>query len=116
MKPRGKPFEKGHAKMGGREKGTHDKRTMLVRDILEHNGINLIDEITRLIPLLDIKDQVAALTALVPYVYPKLTSTEIKSEGQGFQIIVQEYKLLPTSAKPVLIEGPPDIDTILNHD
>lgn len=73
------PFKKGEPRAAGagRKKGTPDKKSLLVRELLENNGINLIDEIlVRLPKLRHQEDQVKALIAMLPYVYPKLTSIE----------------------------------------
>lgn len=84
----GKP--KGLPKTGGRQLGTPNKRQSGVAEILEAKGINLIDFILKKLPLLDEPEQIKAASALLPYVYPKLTSTELKT-AEGFQIQIVDY-------------------------
>lgn len=71
------PFKKGHVKVGGRKKGTPSKKSLLVREILENNGINLIEKIIEILPALEPEEKVRALIQLLPYVHPKLTSVEV---------------------------------------
>lgn len=81
---------KGSPKTGGRLPGSVNKRTALVSEILEANGINLVQILLNKIPLLDEIEQVRSITALLPYVYPKLTASEI-SLPDGIKISVFDY-------------------------
>jgi hypothetical protein len=95
-------FDKGMKKVpgSGRKKGTPHKKSLLVREILENHGINLVEQILVRLPQLDKNDQVKALTQLLPYVYPKLVSAEI-STPEGFKIIMADYTspVLPQKEK-----------------
>lgn len=71
-------FKKGDPRPAnaGRKPGSPNKKSMLVKEVLESHGINLVDQILVRLPTLDKDKQVAALTQLLPYVYPKLTNIE----------------------------------------
>jgi hypothetical protein len=87
-------FKKGDKKPenSGRKKGTPHKKSLLVREILENHGINLFEQILVRLPKLEPRHQMQALTAMLPYVYPKLNSHELStSDVQGFKIIVEDY-------------------------
>jgi hypothetical protein len=58
-------------KTGGRQKGTPNKRTALMADLLESQGICLVDIILMIVPVLEPNKQVDVLMGLLPYVYPK---------------------------------------------
>lgn len=70
------PFKKGDPRPegSGRKKGTPDKKSILVREILESHGINLVEQIIVRLPKLKTEEQVKALIQLIPYCYPKLTA------------------------------------------
>lgn len=75
-------FKKGDPRpvSAGRKKGSTNKDSLLVREILDNHGINLVDQILVRLKELDKDKQVAALQNLLPYVYPKLTSIEHSGE------------------------------------
>jgi hypothetical protein len=87
------PFKKGDPRPpgSGRKKGTPHKKSILVKEILDSHGINLIEQI--IVRLKDISkvDQVKALMQLLPYVYPKLTSV-IHSGGIDLGDITDKSK------------------------
>ncbi len=88
-------FKKGDKKPAnsGRKKGTPHKKSLLVREVLENHGINLAEQIIVRLPKLSTLEQVRALTALLPYVYPKLISANMDINAtHGFKIIVEDYK------------------------
>lgn len=72
------PFKKGEPRPAnaGRKKGTPDKKSLLVREVLENHSINLAEQIVVRLPKLTSLEQVRALIQLLPYVYPKLTSVQ----------------------------------------
>lgn len=78
-------FKKGEPRHpnAGRKKGTPHKKSALVREILENNGINLVEEILVRLPGLSKDEQVKALTQMLPYVYPKLTAVEHSGSVAG---------------------------------
>jgi len=64
----------------GRPKGSVSKTTLILRDILDTNGINLVEQILFRIPKLEPEVQVKTLIALLPYVYPKLVSHTLETK------------------------------------
>jgi|SRR6185312_828671 len=79
MPPRGKPFEKGHAKLGGRAKGTPNKRTQALQEILEANELEIVPRLCAIINggHLEPKDQAWVLLELMQYLYPKRRAIEV---------------------------------------
>lgn len=67
----------GSTKTGGRSKGTPNKRTILLDEILTENNLNVPQRIVDLLPRLDPKDQMTVLMGLMQYLYPKRKATEI---------------------------------------
>lgn len=89
------PFKKGHAKTGGRKKGTPNKSHSKVRDafalLLEDNLEQLEADLAELEP----KDRVRLLLDLAKYVVPQLKQTELKQNEDSPVIPVINF----TSAK-----------------
>lgn len=85
--PKGKPRPPG----SGRQPGSLNKKSKIVQEILEDNGINLVAKILYELPALDATERTKALIGLMPYVYPKLTSTELSGKVEGFRIILEDY-------------------------
>lgn len=75
-------FKKGDPKPpgSGRKLGTPHKKSLLVQDILESHGINLIDQILVRLKELKQDQQVDALIQLLPYCYPKLTALAVSGQ------------------------------------
>jgi hypothetical protein len=61
----------------GRRPGSVNKKSLLVKDILESHGINLIEQILVRLPELPREVQVDTLLKLAPYCYPKLAQIEV---------------------------------------
>lgn len=76
------PFKKGDPRPAnaGRKRGSTNKKSRFVHDILETHGINLVEQIVVRLAKISTEDQVKALCGLLPYVYPKLTSVEHSGE------------------------------------
>jgi len=71
-------FKPGHAKLGGRQKGTPNKTSATVREMLAASGVDPIQEILTLIPtLLGSHDRVQVWLKLLPYCYPTLRSVDL---------------------------------------
>lgn len=71
-------FTKGHQKMGGRKKGTPNKKKVLkVADVLAEKGINPVEKILEQLPYLDPKDQVKAWLELQSYTEAKPREVEV---------------------------------------
>lgn len=66
----GRPI--GYPKSGGRQKGTPNKATTVVAEILQARNINIVDEALNLFEQsIDVEFKAKILTLLFPYVYPK---------------------------------------------
>jgi hypothetical protein len=66
------PFAPGHKKIAGRQKGTPNKTSSVVADILQARNINIVDEALNLYEQsTDIEFKSKILSLLFPYVYPK---------------------------------------------
>jgi hypothetical protein len=85
-------FKPGGSKppTSGRKKGTPNQKSVLVRETLEAHGINLVEQILVRLPQVSRETQIKALVQMLPYVYPKLISTEITAPG-GFRIVIEDY-------------------------
>lgn len=65
-------FEPGHKKLGGRQKGTPNRETSVVADILKAHDFNLVKEAMGLYKeTTDLEFKAKVLSLLFPYVYPK---------------------------------------------
>lgn len=87
------PFKKGEKRPAnaGKKKGSVNKSSLLVREVLDNHGINIVEQILVRLPQINKDKQVQALCALLPYVYPKLTSTDVNLTTQGFRVILEDY-------------------------
>jgi len=64
-------------KTGGRKKGTPNKATLVVTDILQANDMNLVQSAINLYTQsLDPEFKLKVLSLLIPYVYPKRVDSE----------------------------------------
>jgi hypothetical protein len=101
------PFQKGHKKIAGREKGTTNKVNALVADILQAKNMNLVDEAMGLYNFsADPEFKLRVLSLLFPYVYPKRTDpipddsiditpeTELSLAKETIQQILKKYPRL----------------------
>jgi hypothetical protein len=72
-------FKKGTPKppTSGRRPGVVNKKSLLVRDVLEENGINLVKLILGTVREMSPTDRADVLLRLMPYVYPTLSATQI---------------------------------------
>lgn len=69
-------LQPGHKKFGGRQKGSLNKRTVAkallqVDEVLIANGVKPIEELLKLIPLLEPRDQVKTYLELQSYIQGK---------------------------------------------
>jgi hypothetical protein len=79
------PFEKGREKTGGREAGTANKSIRELRQQLQAIIQISLDELPETLRDMDPADRARFLTALLPYVMPKLNSIELRAEQQEDQ-------------------------------
>lgn len=63
-------------KTGGRKKGTPNKKTQLLAEILEVNDFSIPEKIIELLPSLAPKKQADVLLDLMSYMYPKRKAVE----------------------------------------
>ena len=65
----------------GRKKATPNKRSLLVREILEANSIDLVPQLIARINQLPHNSQIPFLMQLLPYCYPRLTAVEVSGDA-----------------------------------
>jgi len=81
-------FEKGHSKIGGRKKGTHNKKTLIRADeLLLQLDINPIQKLIELAESdgATIDHKINCYKEIAKYTYPKHRSQDVRIENQ------QEY-------------------------
>ncbi len=71
---------KGHPRYGGRKKGTPNKATQTVREILALAGLDVPNELAKILPSLPVDLQVKVLLELMQYLYPKRASIMINDQ------------------------------------
>jgi hypothetical protein len=94
------PFEKGHSKIGGRERGTLNKKTMIKADELLLN-LN-INPIQKLIEIAEsdeatIEHKIGCYKEIAKYTYPKLKSQDIHIEQNDSPNVV-EVRIVDTDS------------------
>jgi len=78
-------FEKGHKKIGGRQKGTKNKKTMLSADeLLLERGVNPIEKLIEIAESDDssVEQRIRCWQEIAKYTYPKLKSQELYVEPE----------------------------------
>ncbi|MCC5612556.1 hypothetical protein LC612_39155 [Nostoc sp. CHAB 5834] len=75
-------FEKGREKTGGREAGTPNKAAKELRQQLQAIVQTSLDELPDTLAQMESTDRARLLTALLPYVMPKLNSVELRAEAK----------------------------------
>lgn len=73
-------FAFGHAKLGGRNKGTPNKRTLMLSTMLEELGLDVPQCIAMLLPQLSPDRQMDVLLELMQYLFPKRKAVEISDK------------------------------------
>jgi hypothetical protein len=71
-------FEKGHQKQGGRVAGTPNKVTKVLREQIEAIVQTMLADVPNSLPDMPTADRMKVLTAMLPYVLPKLSSTDVE--------------------------------------
>jgi hypothetical protein len=101
-------FEKGmkRSPTAGRKPGTRNKKSLLVLEVLENNGIDIVQRIIEELPALKPVERVDALTKLLPYCFPKLTAIEV-SGNLGDQGNDRPLKEVPLDAIEVAASSKP---------
>ena len=67
----------GRPKTGGRKKGTPNKSTLGLQEALEAHGIDVVAQLSELIPTLKVEKRADVLMSLMTYLYPKRRSIEL---------------------------------------
>ena len=99
-------FEKGHSKIGGREKGTPNKKTLIrAEDLLIDLSVNPIQ---RLIEIAEsdeatIDHRINCYKEIAKYTYPKLKSQDIRIE-QYESLNVVEVRIIDTDGSVSIID------------
>jgi vacuolar-type H+-ATPase subunit E/Vma4 len=76
-------FEKGREKTGGREAGTPNKAAKELRNQLQAIVQTSLNELPDTLAGMEPTRRARLLTALLPYVMPKLNSVELRAELKG---------------------------------
>jgi hypothetical protein len=74
---------KGGLKYGGRKKGTPNKTTATMREAIASFVDGKLGECDKIWAELKPREQAKFLTDLLPYVAPRLASTELKQEAEA---------------------------------
>lgn len=72
----------GSLKTGGRKKGTPNKKTLGLEDALEAHGLNIIAELSTLMPQLPADKKADVLLNLMGYLFPKRKAVELVSASE----------------------------------
>ena len=92
------PFEKGHSKIGGREKGALNKKTLIkAEDLLINLSINPIQKLIEIAESDEatIDHKINCYKEIAKYTYPKLKSQDIRIEQHDQQNSV-EVRIIDT--------------------
>lgn len=82
MATRGRPFEKGREKTGGRKKGTPNKATVEKRELISKFIDDHWDEFVTAFENLEDDKKCKLMVDLMPYASPKLASIEYKDKDK----------------------------------
>ena len=87
-------FKPGHKRLGGRQKGTPNKKTQALIDILDSLKFDPVRKIYELLPSLDEWQQTQVCLDLISYLYPKRKAVEhTGADGEAIGIaITDEHK------------------------
>ena len=78
-------FETGHQKVGGRKKGTPNKLTKEMREVLKGMVAEELEGLPQRFDELDTKDRLEVFIKLLPFVLPKTQSIS-HTQGEGFEV------------------------------
>jgi len=71
----------GTLKTGGRQKGSLNKSTILLKESLDSLKLNVPEKLAELIPQLPIEKQADVLLKIMPYLYPQLKHSEFVADS-----------------------------------
>lgn len=89
-------FTKGHKRVGGRQKGTPNKRNTIFESLEEIRTVNgkPLDVVKLFFEgVMDMPSfqRVDALLKFMEFIYPKQKHLEIESGEGGFKIVIEDY-------------------------
>lgn len=76
------PRPTGLPKTGGRKSGTPNKKTALLHEALEAQGLDVPGRLAKLLPQLEPEKQADVLLELMSYLYPKRKALQINSHQE----------------------------------
>jgi hypothetical protein len=100
------PYEKGHTKMGGRQKGTTNKKTLIkADDLLLELDINPIQKLIELAESDEatIDHKINCYKEIAKYTYPKHKSQDIRIEEQKLPASIEVHIVSPDGTRETLV-------------
>lgn len=79
-------FVSGHVKAGGRKRGAPNRRTEILRDVLERLGCDVPQRLVALLPQLAPDSQARVLMELMSFLYPRRKAVELVPASIGFSV------------------------------
>ena len=98
-------FKSGHKKMGGRKRGSKNKKTLLAADeLLLKLDINPIEKLIHIAEsdVASVEQQIRCWQEIAKYTYPKLKSQDIRIEQHDQQNSV-EVRIIDTDGSVSLL-------------
>lgn len=93
--------QKGALKTGGRQKGTPNRRTLVLQSVTEAMGMDVPRRLAELLPQLEPGKQADVLLDLMGYLYPKRKSIEHSGpDGNPIQVEATRADLRKLIANP----------------
>ena len=84
-------FELGHKKIGGRKRGAPNRKTLVLQEALEAQGVDPVGRLCEILPQLSPKDQSHVLLELLGYLFPKRKAVEpVTPEGEAIHTSLTE--------------------------
>jgi len=111
-------FEEGHKKLGGRKKGSLNKKTAALVPLLEQlkaHNFDIVGRLIETIPLLNPSEQVEALLRLMEFIFPKKRHTEI-SVDEAAEVMKNELEARGIDVDKAVSESPQPIVEDSNWD
>jgi len=79
-------FKPGHQKRGGRTKGTPNKSTQALSELLEELNHDPLKETINTLPLLNPSDRVKTNLKLLEFIYPRKKAMEIEADVTSHEV------------------------------
>jgi len=99
-------FKSGHKKIGGRKRGTKNKKTILATDeLLLKLNINPIEKLINIAESDDasIEQQIRCWQEVAKYTYPKLKSQEIYVEEDRLPESIEIHLVSPDGTREAIV-------------